>query len=144
MKTAIRLDVLLLSAALGQGAVLSNRNPSVSGTATVTLSKPSGHPEHLASGMIYGIPATPNQIPAQFYDEIGFRWNLAGAAQTPTTGWLGSEEDFEIRFQDVLGEYRTTLEHGGQFQLRISDLWGADGGETSSDPFPGDNGNWTS
>jgi hypothetical protein len=143
MKVTIVNSVLLVlgSASLGQSGAMAT---SVAGTATVVVSKPSGLPEHLASGMIYGVPAMKNQIPAEFYDEMGFRWNLAGAAQTSVTGWIGGVEDFDDRFQDAFGEYSTTREHGGQFQLRISDLWGADGGETSSDPFPGDNGNWTS
>lgn len=117
---------------------------SVSGTATVSLSRPSGIPEHLASGMIYGIPAKPNQIPAEFYSGMGFRWNLAGAAQTATTGWLGGVDDFDTRFQDTFGEYQTTRQNGGEFQLRISDLWGDDGGQPASAPYPGDGGNWTS
>lgn len=143
MKVTTINDVLLVlcSAILSQSRAVAS---SVAGTATVVIAKPSGLPQHLASGMIYGIPAMKNQIPAEFYEDMGFRWNLAGAAQTPTTGWMGGVEDFDTRFQVSFGEYSTTREHGGQFQLRISDLWGADGGETSSDPFPGDSGNWTS
>lgn len=142
MKTvAINGMLLACLAAETTGAAVS---PSASGTATVSLPKASGTPEHLASGMIYGVPAKPNQIPANFYTGMGFRWNLAGAAQTPTTGWIGGMKDFKSRFQDTFGEYRTTREHGGEFQLRISDLWGADGSEPRSGLFPGDNGNWTS
>lgn len=144
MKTNATNPGVMLVLWTAAAAAAAATGPVVSGTATVRASEPSGFPEHLASGMIYGIPAKPNQIPAEFYSGMGFRWNLAGAAQTPTTGWMGGREDFDARFQDTLGEYRTTREHGGEFQLRISDLWGADGGETSSDPFPGDNGNWTS
>lgn len=146
MKKAATRNAMLLAclAGLNQGAAEGSSSASVSGTATVTLSKPSDRPEHIASGMIYGIPAKPNQIPSEFYTGMGFRWNLAGAAQSSTTGWMGGVADFNTRFQDTLGEYSTTRKHGGEFQLRISDLWGADGSETTGDPFPGDNGNWTS
>ena len=144
MKHAAIGQVLLLAylASPSHGSAAGSLN--VSGTATVTLSKPSGVPQHLASGMIYGIPAKPNQVPAEFYTGMGFRWNLAGAAQTNTTGWIGGVHDFNVRFEDTFGEYSTTVEHGGEFQLRISDLWGADGTEASTVHFPGDNGNWTS
>lgn len=47
------------------------------------------------------------------------------------------------RFQSALSNYRTTRKYGGEFILLPHDLWGADGGEGSTSPFPGDNGNWT-
>lgn len=63
---------------------------TIQGTATVDLSVNKGAPAHLASGFIYGIPDTPNQIPDHFYTDIGFNNARAGGAQVlaPGRGWV--------------------------------------------------------
>ncbi|KAL1887122.1 hypothetical protein Sste5346_010428 [Sporothrix stenoceras] len=52
----------------------------IQGTATINLTVPQGTPEHLASGFIYGIPDTPDQIPDDFYTDMGFPYTRAGVA----------------------------------------------------------------
>lgn len=44
----------------------------------------------------------------------------------------------------MLDNYRSTLEFDAHFIFLIHDLWGADGTQNSSAPYPGDNGDWTS
>ncbi|KAJ9608904.1 hypothetical protein H2200_006675 [Cladophialophora chaetospira] len=109
-------------------------------TATITLSSSLGTPEHLASGFIYGIPDRPNQIPSEFYTGMGFKYGRAGGAQTPSRGWLAGFSQYQPRFQSALSNYRTARQYGARFQLLIHDMWGADGGESKTAPFPGDNG----
>lgn len=46
------------------------------------------------------------------------------------------------RFQSALSNYRTARKYGAKFVFLIHDLWGADGTQNSSTPYPGDNGNW--
>lgn len=65
--------------------------------------------------------------------------NLVSVSDVPTT-----EDVFRERFATVLDNYQTTMAHGGTFILLIHDLWGADGTQNSSAPYPGDNGDWTS
>lgn len=48
------------------------------------------------------------------------------------------------RFESALSNYRTAREHGANFIFLIHDLWGADGTQNSSAPYPGDSGDWTS
>jgi len=43
-----------------------------------------------------------------------------------------------------LHNYRTTRDHNGNFIFLIHDLWGADGSQNSTAPFPGDDGDWSS
>jgi hypothetical protein len=59
-------------------------------TASVNLGVSKGQPRHVASGFIYGIPDTANQIPANFYRDIGFNYARAGGAQleAPSRGWI--------------------------------------------------------
>jgi hypothetical protein len=48
------------------------------------------------------------------------------------------------RFKSALSNYRTARQHGARFIFLIHDLWGADGTQNSTAPYPGDDGDWTS
>ena len=52
-------------------------------TATVNLAVSRGSPYHWASGFIYGIPDTPDQVPDHWYTDRGFRYGRAGGAPVP-------------------------------------------------------------
>ncbi|EAW08790.1 glycoside hydrolase family 39 protein [Aspergillus clavatus NRRL 1] len=115
-------------------------------TAQVNFANNTGAPQHLASGLLYGLPDTPNQIPAHFYTDIGFNYERAGGAQVPSPGrgWIWGVTEYQNRFASALSNYRTARQHGATFIFLIHDLWGADGGQNASAPYPGDNGDWTS
>ncbi|KAF5584813.1 glycoside hydrolase family 39 [Fusarium pseudocircinatum] len=129
-------------------SVLAVANPvkrDIAGTATVFLDQPSGKPEKLASGWIYGFPdnadGTANtDIPQKYIKDVGFNYNRAGGAQTPYKGWARNE--YEGRWKSSLSNYRTTRRNGGKFILLIHDLWGADSTQGKGFPYPGDGGNW--
>ncbi|OKL55462.1 hypothetical protein UA08_09318 [Talaromyces atroroseus] len=115
-------------------------------TAQVNFSNNTGSPQHLASGLLYGIPNTLNQIPSEFYNDIGYNYERAGGAQIPSPGlgWIWGVAEYENRFASVLSNYQTAREYGANFILLIHDLWGADGTQNSSAPYPGDDGDWSS
>ncbi|KFX87715.1 hypothetical protein V490_08070 [Pseudogymnoascus sp. VKM F-3557] len=142
MKTIISALLLGLSAA----TAVQNQERSVSGTATVNLASNIGTPKYLASGFIYGIPDTANQIPDHFYTDIKFNYCRAGGAQvgSPGRGWIHGLTEYKNRFASVLSNYQTTRKYGGNFIFLVHDLWGADGGQGSSATYPGDNGDWSS
>lgn len=73
-------------------------NKRVSGTSTVNLGNNTGAIKHLASGMIYGIPDTPNQVPDHFYTDIGFNYARAGGAQVgaPGRGWIWGLTEYKV------------------------------------------------
>lgn len=52
--------------------------------------------------------------------------------------------DVQVRFASALSNYRTARKYNAPFIFLIHDLWGADGSQNSSAPYPGDNGNWAS
>ncbi|KAH7418322.1 glycoside hydrolase family 39 protein [Cadophora sp. MPI-SDFR-AT-0126] len=118
----------------------------VSGTSVVNLSNNTGTPGHLASGILYGIPDTANQIPDHFYTDIGFNYARAGGAQVgaPGRGWIWGLSEYKVRFASALSNYKTARKYNAPFIFLIHDLWGADGTQNSSAPYPGDNGDWTS
>jgi len=43
-----------------------------------------------------------------------------------------------------LSNYKTCRKYGANFNILLHDLWGADTTQSSSDPMPGDNGDWAS
>ncbi|QGI65448.1 hypothetical protein CEK26_009398 [Fusarium fujikuroi] len=128
------------------------KDPVVS-VATVDVGVQTGPPRHLASGILYGIPDKPDQIPDHFYKAIGFNYGRGGGSQLPgTKGYAVSLADYEVkypraffaRFASALSNYRTTRKHGGEFIYLLPAAWGADGGQSEGFAYPGDDNNWTS
>ncbi|KAM0554623.1 hypothetical protein ACHAO7_003762 [Fusarium culmorum] len=118
------------------------------GTATVNLAQGIGKPQALGSGFIYGFPDNgthaDNAIPDNLVTDIKFNANRGGGAQIPAPGWAtGGLKGYQGRFQSTLSNYLTTRKYNADFILLPHDLWGADGGQSSASPFPGDNGNFT-
>lgn len=116
--------VLLTSLALLGSAALASAQTY---TASVDLSKKTGTPTHVASGILYGIPDTPNVIPDKWYTTIGFNHNRGGGAQIPgnnTKGWRLGYEQYVPRFNSFASNYWTTRKYGGTYILLIHDLWG--------------------
>ncbi|RFN54063.1 glycoside hydrolase family 39 protein [Fusarium flagelliforme] len=119
------------------------KGPAV-GVATVDMSITTGPPKHLASGILYGIPDKPDQIPDHFYKDIGFNYGRGGGSQLPNTkGYAVSFEDYKARFNSGLSNYITARKHGGEFIYLLPAAWGADGGQSENFEYPGDNGDWT-
>ena len=72
-------------------------------TAVVNFSNNTGTPKHLASGILYGLPDTPNQIPSLFYTDIGFNYARAGGAQigAPGRGWIWGVNEYKVSHDGV-------------------------------------------
>ncbi|RDW59995.1 glycoside hydrolase-3 [Coleophoma crateriformis] len=140
------LPLLFTAAAVAHPQALRQARQTVLGTSTVTLSNDTGTPGHLASGILYGIPDTPDQIPDAFYTDMGFNYARAGGAQVaaPGRGWIWGLDEYKVRFASALSNYHTTRKYGASFIFLIHDLWGADGTQNSTAPYPGDDGDWTS
>ncbi|KAE9575043.1 hypothetical protein CGMCC3_g8951 [Colletotrichum fructicola] len=104
------------------------RRWSADAVAPVDLAINRGSPQHLASGIIYGIPDVPNQIPDHFYTDIGLHWFRAGGGQMtePNRGWSWGDAEMEKRWESTLSNYRTVRKYNGKFQLLLHDLWGTD------------------
>ncbi|KAG8625522.1 hypothetical protein KVT40_007273 [Elsinoe batatas] len=149
MKTTELLRSLALLS-FAEGAVFQRRQAR--GTATVRLAEPSGAPQQLASNFIYGMvdnvtsgASVSTAIPDFFYTDIGFNACRAGVAQlvAPNRGWAFGENEYVGRFASTLSNYLTTRKFGGDFILRVHDLWGADSLEANTIAYPGDNGDWS-
>lgn len=93
----------LLTTALLAAVAASNplTGRQVSGTSTVNLGNNTGSITHRASGFIYGIPDTANQIPDKFYTDMGFNYARAGGAQVPAPGrgWIWGLTEYKARYR---------------------------------------------
>ncbi|KAJ7339958.1 glycoside hydrolase family 39 protein [Mycena albidolilacea] len=130
---------LLFLAGIAAAAVvdLESRQTAAQIT-TVDLAVNWGAPIRRASGILYGVPNTKNQIPSTFYTSIGFNYLSAGGAQFPAaTGWIFG--GYTSRFQNVLSNFQTARQFNAQFILKMSDLWGTDGTQGSNGVYPGAN-----
>ncbi|KAF4951709.1 hypothetical protein FSARC_12832 [Fusarium sarcochroum] len=146
---SLTVNGLLALATLPQ-LVLSSaieRRQTSSNMATVDLSKGRGPPQHLASGIIYGMPdsgfgQSPNQIPDHFYSDIGFNYARAGGAQINQGGWIWGKAAYDARFKSTKENYVKARKFGAKFQILPHDIWGTDHANSTT-AWPGDNGDWS-
>lgn len=76
MKDLGLFSLLLACVAASPTALVKPRDDEA--TAVVNFAVTRGESKRLASGFIYGIPDTPNQIPDQWYTDFGFNYGRAG------------------------------------------------------------------
>ncbi|MFD9283910.1 RICIN domain-containing protein [Streptomyces mirabilis] len=108
---------------------------------TVDFSTAGGAPTYHASGMIYGMTPDGSLPQDHFFTDIKWHFMRAGGAQLNSGGYATSLADYQTRWASTLAQYKRTAALGGTFVLLPHDLWGADG--TTSQGWPGDNGDWT-
>lgn len=115
-----------------------------SNTATVDLSVQArrGAPQNLASGVLYGIPDDPTQIPDDFYSEMGFNYARIGGAQLDQGGWIDGIDAYYARFNNTRDNYFQARKFDAKVIVLPHDIWGTDHANDST-VWPGDNGDWT-
>ena len=97
-------EIVKLLSIAGVASAASHVVPrqDVAGTATVNAAEPSGTPEHLGSGFIYGLRSNEdgsanNDIPSELIEGMGFNYCRAGGAQmADSLGWVAGE--YEVLF----------------------------------------------
>jgi len=73
-------------------------------TTVVNLGNQTGVPHHLASGLLYGLPMTQNQLPTQWLDDIGYNYQRSGGAQIPAPGrgWIWGLTEYQVSSLEIL------------------------------------------
>lgn len=97
-------EILKLFSLAGVASAASHAIPrqDVAGTATVNAAEPSGTPDHLGSGFIYGLRSNEDgsanyDIPSELIEGMGFNYCRAGGAQmADSLGWVAGE--YEVLF----------------------------------------------
>ncbi|MER6420157.1 RICIN domain-containing protein [Streptomyces sp. NPDC001137] len=131
----------VLLATLAATLVPAGPSQAADTTVAVDFSVAGGAPTYRASGMIYGLTPDGSLPPDHFFKDIKWHFERAGGAQLNGGGYATSLADYQTRWNATLAQYKRTKALGGTFVILPHDLWGADG--TTSQGFPGDNGNWT-
>ncbi|SDO80853.1 Ricin-type beta-trefoil lectin domain-like [Streptomyces sp. cf386] len=108
---------------------------------TVDFATAGGAPGYRASGIIYGMSPNGSLPQDHFFRDIKWHYMRAGGAQLNNGGYATSLAAYQTRWNTTLAQYKRTVALGGTFVLLPHDLWGADG--TTSQGWPGDNGDWT-
>jgi hypothetical protein len=133
--------VAVLLASLTGALLPATASHAADTSVTVDFATAGGAPTYRASGMIYGMTPDGSLPQDHFFKDIKWHFMRAGGAQLNSGGYATSLADYQTRWNSTLAQYKRTAALGGTFVILPHDLWGADG--TTSQAFPGDNGDWT-
>ncbi|VUC37247.1 unnamed protein product [Clonostachys rosea] len=136
----------LLYFASAVAAMSVARQVNQDAVSVVNLANNTGESKHGASGVLYGLPLEIDQIPDKWFIDMDYGFSRGGGSAQTAGGhaWITSFEEYKIRMNAVVANYRIVRKYDGRYTAMLSDLWGADGGQHQTDgPYPGDNGNWT-
>lgn len=115
---------------------------------SVDLAKELGKPTYAATGFLHGLSRDASQPSDELLLPLKPKLFREGGSVLPGGAWAkGGYEGYKVRFQEVKDNYDRVCRPSYDAELTIvmSDLWGAEGVTLkSSDPYPGDNGDWTS
>ncbi|NUQ99879.1 MAG: beta-xylosidase [Streptomyces sp.] len=131
----------VLLAALATTLVPAGPSQAADTGVTVDFATAGGAPTYRASGTLYGMTPDGSLPQDHFYKDIKWKFERAGGAQLNSGGYGTSLAAYQTRWNATLAQYKRTKALGGTFILLPHDLWGAD--STTSQAFPGDNGDWT-
>lgn len=72
-------------------------------TANVYFNNNTGASQHLASGLLYGVPNAQGQVQDHWFTDMGFNYLRAGGAQlpAPARGWIWGLDEYEVRAKHV-------------------------------------------
>ncbi|MEY9836320.1 RICIN domain-containing protein [Streptacidiphilus sp. EB103A] len=140
-RRTLTVSLAALLTTLAAGILPASTAHAADTSVTVAFATAGGAPTYHASGTIYGM--TPDGSLPQNHFFTDLKWHLmrAGGAQLNSGGYATSLADYQTRWASTLAQYKRTAALGGTFVILPHDLWGADG--TTSQSFPGDNGDWT-
>ncbi|MFD5259162.1 beta-xylosidase, partial [Streptomyces bobili] len=133
--------VTALLGSLAAVAVPAGTAQAADTTVTVDFATTGGAPGYGASGTLYGMSPDGSLPQEHFYKDIKWKFMRAGGAQLNSGGYGTSLAAYQTRWDSTLAQYNRTRALGGTFVLLPHDLWGAD--STTSQGWPGDNGDWT-
>ncbi|MEW2118195.1 RICIN domain-containing protein [Streptomyces sp. NPDC005474] len=131
----------VLLAALATTLVPAGPSQAADTSVTVDFATAAGAPTYRASGTLYGMSPDGSLPQDHFFKDIKWKFERAGGAQLNSGGYGTSLAAYQTRWNATLAQYKRTKALGGTFILLPHDLWGAD--STTSQAFPGDNGDWT-
>jgi hypothetical protein len=111
-------------------------------TLTVNLAATTGSATGVGEGFLYGTSQDGTEPPDQFIEPLGITAMRAGGHATPTGGWIADGYAYgtstKAQVAEVITQARrfTATPYHAQYQVLLSDIYGADGSQPSDTTWP--------
>jgi hypothetical protein len=109
---------------------------------TVNLAAPTGSATSVGEGFLYGTSQDGTEPPDQFVEPLGITAMRAGGHATPTGGWIADGYTYgtstKAQVAEVIAQAKrfTASPYHAQYQVLLSDIYGADGSQPSDTTWP--------
>jgi hypothetical protein len=109
---------------------------------TVNLAAPTGSSTSVGEGFLYGTSQDGTEPPDQFIEPLGVTAMRAGGHATPTGGWIADGYTYgtstKAQVAEVIAQAKrfTASPYHAQYQVLLSDIYGADGSQPSDTTWP--------
>ena len=109
---------------------------------TVNLAAPTGSATSVGEGFLYGTSQDGTEPPDQFVEPLGITAMRAGGHATPTGGWIADGYAYgtstKAQVAEVIAQAKrfTASPYHAQYQVLLSDIYGADGSQPSDTTWP--------
>ncbi len=106
-------------------------------TLTVNLASTTGSATSVGEGFLYGTSQDGTAPPDQFVEPLGITAMRAGGHATPTGGWIADGYTYgtstKAQVAEVIAQAKrfTATPYHAQYQVLLSDIYGADGSQPS-------------
>jgi hypothetical protein len=145
MKLLTRSRRLAVAAAVVMALAIPLVTPGTSSAAeslTVNLASVTGTANSVGEGFLYGVSQDGTQPPDQFVQPLGITAMRAGGHATPTGGWIADGYAYgtstKAQVAEVIAQAKrfTAGSYHAQYQVLLSDIYGADGSQPSDTTWP--------
>jgi hypothetical protein len=109
---------------------------------TVNLAATTGSATSVGEGFLYGTSQDGTEPPDQFVEPLGITAMRAGGHATPTGGWIADGYAYgtstKAQVAEVIAQAKrfTASPYHAQYQVLLSDIYGADGSQPSNTTWP--------
>ena len=145
MKMFTRPSRLAVAAAVILALALPLATPGTSSAAesmTVNLASVTGTANSVGEGFLYGVSQDGTAPPDQFIQPLGITAMRAGGHATPTGGWIADGYTYgtstKAQVAEVIAQAKrfTATPYHAQYQVLLTDIYGADGSQPSDTTWP--------
>jgi len=145
MKMFTRPRRLAVAAAVILALAIPLATPGTSQAAeslTVNLASVTGTANSVGEGFLYGVSQDGTEPPDQFIQPLGITAMRSGGHATPTGGWIADGYTYgtstKAQVAEVIAQAKrfTATPYHAQYQVLLSDIYGADGSQPSDTTWP--------
>ena len=114
---------------------------------SVNLAATTGSAASVGEGFLYGVSQDGTAPPDQFVQPLGITAMRAGGHATPTGGWIADGYTYgtstKAQVAEVIAQAKrfTATPYHAQYQVLLTDIYGADGSQPSDTTWPCTGGN---